>query len=426
VPTRETSEQRKRGTKSGSQKRASASEELGRQEYAPARESLAEILERFLAAGFSEREAQSLICRALTDQKIRCRWRAISDDEVLAQLPPTTADRIRVGLRDNPAAWRGQMEHLYPRHLMGETLPLASPPEPDDLDWRESCFKESQDFGSIGAPQRRSVWVEILQSDVTALISDRRWLIENQKKVADDAETRRQVQKIHEWRENRIRRFTERQRSRRDWINFAEIAEWCSELGGSIVSDEDSRASAYDKLQADFIAGDFEEAGRARVLFLHPWTKTAKMTRDRALEFVELMPPETLRSEYWDHCWIPRHLFRRWLAKHNLPQAPSRFEPSIATSGGSSATSEHVTSSHGMRTKRGRRGPAPGTLDRFGEADRALYRELKRIVRAGKSVNAAATELAEAGKVKGSGTDASRAKRLATRFIKERGSTSAR
>ena len=48
----------------------------------------------------------------------------------------------------------------------------------------------------------------------------------------------------------------------RDWINFAEIADWCSELAGSIVSDEDARGSAYEKLQADLMLGDFEERGK--------------------------------------------------------------------------------------------------------------------------------------------------------------------
>jgi hypothetical protein len=128
VPTREGGEQKpsKRRRKSGSQRRAVASAGPGEQEYAPARESLLEALKRFLAAGFPSPEAENLICRALVDGKIRCRWRAVSDDQVLSGLPPATAARIRQGLCDDPAAWRGQMEQLYPRHLMGETLPLTS------------------------------------------------------------------------------------------------------------------------------------------------------------------------------------------------------------------------------------------------------------------------------------------------------------
>jgi hypothetical protein len=67
--------------------------------------------------------------------------------------------------------------------------------------------------------------------------------------------------------------------------------------------------------------------------------------------------------------------------------------------------------------QRRRKGPEPGTLDRFGGADRALYGDLKRLMSEKKmSLTAAAQELAEAGKVAGDGTTTSRARRLARRF----------
>ena len=432
MPTREGGEQRplKRRRKFGSQKRAAASE-LGEQEYAPARESLSEALRQFLAAGFPSPEAEKLICRGLVDGKIRFRWRAVNDDQVLSGLPPATAARIRQGLRENPTAWRGQMEQLYPPQFIGEALRFASPPEANDFDWHESCFKEPWNFGSIYAPTHRRVWIELLRADVGSLLSDVGWLRENRKE-ADDSESRRRVEKTRERREDRIRRFTESQRRRRDWINFAEIAEWCSELSGSIVSDEDARASAYEKLHADLTAGDFEERGKTRVLFLHPWTPMAKMTRDRARDFIELAAPETLRSEYWDHCWIPRHLFHRWLVKHNLPTTPSRFEPAPAVSAASMPSSPktkirnqqdsspNIPTPQNIKARRGRRGPAPGAVDRYREADRALFPEIRRIMRReGKSLYAAALKLAELGKVKGAGTSVSRAKRIARRFNSE-------
>jgi hypothetical protein len=63
---------------------------------------------------------------------------------------------------------------------------------------------------------------------------------------------------------------------------------------------------------------------------------------------------------------------------------------------------------------RPRKGPAPGTVDRFGESDRALFPEIERIMREGhETVHAAALELASAGKIQGGGTPESRAKRLA-------------
>jgi hypothetical protein len=66
-------------------------------------------------------------------------------------------------------------------------------------------------------------------------------------------------------------------------------------------------------------------------------------------------------------------------------------------------------------------GPAPGTLNRYAEPDRALYRELERIMRDEKvSVSAAATRLATEGKVNGIGSTASRGKRLAERYRRDR------
>jgi hypothetical protein len=78
-------------------------------------------------------------------------------------------------------------------------------------------------------------------------------------------------------------------------------------------------------------------------------------------------------------------------------------------------------------TLRRRKGPAPGTVDRFGKSDRMLFPEIERIRRKDhKSVYAAALDLARAGKVLGSGTGESRAKRLAKRFSEAHRSTTTR
>ena len=410
--------------------------EPGEQQWAPAWEPLSEALARFMSAGFSGSEAKNLICRAIIDGKIRYRWRAFTDDQVLSKLPPAIAAQIRQGLRDNPAGWRGQMEQLYPRHLMGETLQFKWLLKPEDLDWNESRLS----VGSVAGQQPGNIWIELLSAEVADTLSNDEWL-QDQRARLRDSDDRQKKQHTQKWREGRIQRFTNTQRYVRDWINFAEIADWCSELAGSIVSDEGARASAYEKLQADLMLGDFENSGKTRVLYLHPWTRMAKMTRDRARDFMELAPPETLRSEYWDHCWIPRHLFHRWLAKHNLPISPPRFEPLTEASVTSKTSTpkakdrSQITASRksttptlqNTKTGRGRRGPEPGTLDRFRDVDRALYRDIERIVRKDrKSVSAAALELAEAGKVKGPGTATSRAKRLATRFKRERTSAASR
>jgi hypothetical protein len=67
-----------------------------------------------------------------------------------------------------------------------------------------------------------------------------------------------------------------------------------------------------------------------------------------------------------------------------------------------------------------RRGAAPGKLDRYRESDRALFDELKLMMRDRMmSSTAAANILADQGRVAGIGTEKSRAKRLAERFRRD-------
>jgi hypothetical protein len=72
-----------------------------------------------------------------------------------------------------------------------------------------------------------------------------------------------------------------------------------------------------------------------------------------------------------------------------------------------------------VTVSKSRRGPKPGTLDRFGQGDRALFPEVERLVGQGLSITAATVKLAAEGKVAGSGIPESRAKRLADRYRRE-------
>jgi hypothetical protein len=85
-------------------------------------------------------------------------------------------------------------------------------------------------------------------------------------------------------------------------------------------------------------------------------------------------------------------------------------------------SSAHSEKSHAKEKEKSPRGPKPGTLDRFGNSDRALFPEIERIMSQGnKSAYAACYELAESGEVKGVGSSSaeSRAKRLLRLFKKE-------
>lgn len=134
-----------------------------------------------------------------------------------------------------------------------------------------------------------------------------------------------------DWRTNREIWFVWLQERRREWITFREIAEWLSEIIGRGLPNERARANAYDMLQRDLLAGEFEEAGRSCVLYLHFYTPWAKMTQQRLQVALDTFPIETVRSAYLGRCWIPRRHFDRWLAKHELPLSPARFEPQVDT-----------------------------------------------------------------------------------------------
>jgi hypothetical protein len=135
--------------------------------------------------------------------------------------------------------------------------------------------------------------------------------------VASDSEPKRD-----RWRA-RIKRFEERQRKAREWINFEEIAQWCSEE--DFPPNENKRAWAFDLLATDLLDGEFHDS-RPRVHFLHHYT-------------AKRVTPEWFKDviDYdWDHhdgrfilsrCWFPRRFFKRWLARHRLEKSPPRFEP---------------------------------------------------------------------------------------------------
>jgi hypothetical protein len=233
---------------------------------------------------------------------------------------------------------------------------------------------------------------------------------------------------FRQWRTARIERFTEIQRSTREWINFAEIAKWCADESGGVVPNEEFRAAAYQKFQHDLLEGDFEEDGRSKVLYLHPYTSKARMTRGWLTHLTEVYDRTTINSEYLAHCWIPREFFGRWLAKHRMQASPPRFEPKWPTPPATTVTQASkvvappVGHGAGDAAPKGPFGPEPGKLRRYGPADRALFPELERIMAEKKmSRSAAALDLALADRIDGVGTPQSRAKRLAALHKRERG-----
>ena len=108
------------------------------------------------------------------------------------------------------------------------------------------------------------------------------------------------------WRANRILRFTERQRVERNWIRLSELAERYGR--------ERSTTEAYQKLYDAIMAGDFETAGRSRLLYLHPATALAKMTRNKIAGY----PKDYAIKHYVEPSWAPKALAVQWCEVNNV------------------------------------------------------------------------------------------------------------
>jgi hypothetical protein len=132
---------------------------------------------------------------------------------------------------------------------------------------------------------------------------------------------------LENWRADREARFIFKQQRTCQWIPFREIAEWYAERSGRFDAAELDRA--YDMLLRDLLVGDFEEGGRSRVRYLHPATSKARMTREWMQRMIDTYreEPEKVRLHYLSRCWLPQHLFQKWLKKHELPPSPVRFKP---------------------------------------------------------------------------------------------------
>jgi hypothetical protein len=206
-------------------------------------------------------------------------------------------------------------------------------PSPDTPPSRSGSLRASEAVGwgflmTARAPPKRtklrSLAISSAAQPVESSISTEAW---EQRELIRERHRRDEI-----WRQARLDRFLARQQRLREWINFQEIAEWCSELSGSPVADEAARATAYERLEHDLLAGDFEQGGRSRVLFLHARTTMARMTRERLRRILETVKDAaTIRGEYLDHRWIPVTMYRAWCRKHHLADAASRFQPNATT-----------------------------------------------------------------------------------------------
>jgi hypothetical protein len=126
--------------------------------------------------------------------------------------------------------------------------------------------------------------------------------------------------KTRERFETRLKRFSDR------LISFPDIADWCADLRRNTTPREAGRAEAFEMLQRDLLAGDFEFNGRSLVRFLSPGVTRTRMSRSWLREAIEHNYDNECGQSYLKNCWLPQHPFQCWLAKHELPSSPKRFQ----------------------------------------------------------------------------------------------------
>jgi hypothetical protein len=190
-------------------------------------------------------------------------------------------------------------------------------------DWGNVRFKRDDAFELFGKPISGG---EAMDADsdasrtITQALQDMRptdgWPRANADVEDIQRAARREVEGI---RARRIERFRQRQRKLSEWVCFADISDWCARTTGDIKPDEERRILTYQELRKSLTIGEFEQAGRSRVLFLSPATSIAKMTRERFDLIATVFDGETLNSEYLSCCWIPRDLCQQWFDSKRLP-----------------------------------------------------------------------------------------------------------
>ncbi len=201
-------------------------------------------------------------------------------------------------------------------------------------------------------------------------------------------------------------------RSKR-WLTLAQLMPaWATELADATTSANKCEGQLWDSLLDDMINGRFD----GKVLGLAVIRSDKRATPVKGKVLGELDYPVGRNAH---RILISKKAVLNFARRYGLSR-PTWWGLKPKASKGNAADMRPATPAVGTAGKR-RKGPQPGSVDRFGQSDEALFPEIDRITRESrKSVHAATLELALKGRIEGTGTDASRAKRLANRYRKAR------
>jgi len=126
-----------------------------------------------------------------------------------------------------------------------------------------------------------------------------------------------QVGYIRQRQQLRLASWTDRQKQTREWICFADIADWCARSPGGIGRDENLRAQAMANLLQSISTGEFNRQGRLCVAYVPPW----QLVCPDPIRF--RLPSARPHPAALTCCWAPQKLWARWFAvRADIPQPP--------------------------------------------------------------------------------------------------------
>jgi hypothetical protein len=130
--------------------------------------------------------------------------------------------------------------------------------------------------------------------------------------------------------------WAKRQRQAREWICFADIADWCARRPGSVARDEHLRVQAGSDLLQAVQGGEFNRAGRLCVAYIPPWDFACPEPIRFRLDIGRVRWP--MRVDDLAYLWAPANLCARWFAARpdiapmpGLMTAALAARPSVAS-----------------------------------------------------------------------------------------------
>ena len=117
-------------------------------------------------------------------------------------------------------------------------------------------------------------------------------------------------------RAERIERFRKQQRATRDWVEIEKVASDIASPKGRDWISPTSAGGVYAELRASFERGEFEAAGKLKVLFLcpHQW-EWGRLTRER---LSDLPDDDDGHGAWLQWCWVPRDMLTGWLRRKGI------------------------------------------------------------------------------------------------------------